>query len=298
MIHLPRYPSFLPRFGVSVEEAVHAWETRPWAQAIVADAAMRLAMLARIRNGGHPMADGVSRRRQRGFFTLPGGMGALKPSSGPTDPYFGSVVLLVTAATDDISPINHSVTVGGGAPATDTSVFGYSPSSANYPNSSSWDLIADNASARLGTSDFIAEIIGRPTGAFGSFGAFYSKGVNASDGVTFAMSSDGLRFRAAGTNDLDHSVSISTTTFSYAAYIREGTTRRIYYASTVGGVATQVKTDTLSFNASSADAASLGCAFVTGFWFQGWLHCRITKGTTRGITGGADYTSPSFFPTN
>lgn len=219
-------------------------------------------------------------------------------SPGGGDPYFSSVILLMQAVNDDLSNFNHTATAQGNA-ATDTSDFFYAPSSCSYPDTTSRTSIVESLDLRLNTSDFICEIIGKPLSTNTALGAFYVKGTNTPGGIIFAMCTGSLTFRANGTNDLVHSTTISSSAYSYAAFIGEGgTTRRIYYASTPGGTATQVATSSQSYNNNEATDAAVGNGGLGVFFWTGRLNIRITKGTTRGITGGTSYTSPTSFPTS
>jgi hypothetical protein len=218
-----------------------------------------------------------------------------KGAAGGSDPYAAFVVLNMSAVDDDTSSFNHTVTPVG-SPVTDTSDFGFAPSSCSYPTTSDRSVVTESADLRLGTADFIAEVIAKPDSGNTALGGFYVKGTNTSDGILLAMRTGGLTFRADGTSDLSHSVSIGSSSYVYAAFIGEGgTLRRIYYASTPGGTATQVASGSLNYNNTDTGDAAVGNGGSNGFFFTGRLHLRISKGTTRGITGGASFTSPTSF---
>jgi hypothetical protein len=215
------------------------------------------------------------------------------PAGAPTDPYFSDVVLLMNAVNLDSSGYAHVVTPIG-SPVTDTGDYGFAPSSASYPTTSDRSTVADHVDLRLGTSDFIAEIICKPLAGNTALGAFYSKGVNTGSGIILAVATTGITFRANGTSDLAHSVAISSSAYSYTAFIGEGGTfRRLYHASTPGGTATQVASGSLSYNNTDNNDAAVGNGGSNGFFWTGRLHFRITKGHTRGVTGGASFTSPT-----
>lgn len=230
---------------------------------------------------------------------MPGGAGLVRPAGGGGggDPYWANVVLLMNAVNDDLSSFNHTVTPVSGA-TTDTVDFPYAPSSCSYPSDTGdRSVVTESANLRIGTQDFILEIMGKCAAGNTALGAFYVKGINTSDGILLAMRTGGLTFRADGTSDLSSAQSIGSSDYRYAAFIGEGGTfRRIYYSSTIGGTATQVNSGALNYNNSNTGDAAVGNGGSNGFFWTGRLVLRLTVGTTRGITGGASYTSPTSFP--
>lgn len=215
---------------------------------------------------------------------------------GGGDPYSGFVVLQMSAVNDDQSGYNHVVTPVAGA-TTDTSDYFFAPSSCSYPSATGdRSVVTESANLRLDTSDFIAELICKPLATNTALGAFYVKGINSSDGIILAVCTAGATFRANGTDDLPYSTTVSSTAYSYWAFIGEGGTfRRIYYAATPGGTATQVASAAKNYNNNNTGDAAVGNGGSNGFFWTGRLHLRISKGTTRGITGGASFTSPASF---
>jgi hypothetical protein len=216
---------------------------------------------------------------------------------GGGDPFISNVVLLMREVDQDRSPVAHTVSVNG-TPQTDTVDYAFPPSSCYYDANGDYSQLADATGnpLRFGTSDFIFEFIFKPAAGNTSLGLLYSKGLNASTGITLGVSTTTLFFRANGTSDLSVSQSVSSSAYAYVAFIGEGgSTRRIYYASTPGGTATQVGTNSNTYNVTIADAARLGNQ-GSGTYFTGRVHARLTTGTTRGVSGGASFTSPTEFP--
>ena len=57
---------------------------------------------------------------------------------------------------------------------------------------------------------------------------FYFKGINTAGGIGLGISTDGIRFRGPGTDDLVYTGSVSNTTFSHIAFVWDGTNKSIY----------------------------------------------------------------------
>lgn len=287
MILLPRYPRLV--HGVRTDQAVDAWETRPWRQEEVHDRQSRLAMFDRIRRGGPVM--GVQRlyRRQRGYIINPFAFGGSN-----NDPDFSSVVLLLhfdgtnggTTFTDHSS---YGRTVTNSGASTQTGTVKYGTAAADFSVSGNYVSVADATEMRMGTSDFTVEgwfyTTINQTSQF-----WYHKGINTTGGLLFSCGGN-LIFRANGTTDLSSGSGIGTGSgpWYFVSFDREGNTRRIYRDGVQGN------SDTLSFNNSDTVAVPIGSisAISSGFRFSGYIDdLRITKGVCR-HPGGTTYSAPT-----
>lgn len=114
-----------------------------------------------------PKKEIIRPRRQQGFFTLPGGMGASKPGPPPTDPLFANVVSLLhfdgtNGSTTFTDQKGITWTANGNAQIT-TSQSLYGSGSGQFDGNNDY-LTASHASLALGSGDFCIEIACRKIG--------------------------------------------------------------------------------------------------------------------------------------
>lgn len=216
---------------------------------------------------------------------------------GGSDPFWDNVVLLMSSATTDQSSYARTITPGTSAPTTDTVVYQYAPSSVKVTTRGELVTAADAAELKWGTQPFIIEVFAKcPDAAFQNYAEFYAKWPeNNSGGLQLTLDQQFAKFRSNGTNTLSVDLGVNNN-FKYVAFIRDAVGRRIYYAATPGGTATQVASDTVQPNVTATGLLRLfGSSSDPSFTFRGNMHIRVTVGTTRGVTGGASYVSPTEF---
>ena len=134
---------------------------------------------------------------------------------------------------------------------------------------------------QFGTESFTIEGWFQPL-LGGNERTFYAHGLNTTGGMALFVGTGGVRFRAMGQNDLSYATTISDSTFTHIAFVRDGNTRRIF----ING--TQVASDTLSFNVSDNVITDIGASAQNAsdsFKYYGYIDdLRITKGIARYTT--------------
>lgn len=231
-----------------------------------------------------------------------GGGGGFPPNGAGTDSYWANVVLLADNALKDRSSANQTF-----ASPRDGMVVSQYDDAAPYR----WIAHQQNvripiinaASLRFGTNDFILEVLFRLMQNGSTFGNCFMLNQNAADGITCALNVSGAVFRANGTDDLTYS---SSNVFHpdqggwfYAAFIGEGGNRKRIYGGRPGATVSQLATNTQTYNVTNSTQPLYLCnAQSSATGADGFFSYRLTTGTTRGITGGASYTAPTFFPTS
>lgn len=138
----------------------------------------------------------------------------------------------------------------------------------------------------FGTGNFTVEGWFRPQAPGMGFGGFFTNGTNTVGGLTLAITPSLLTLRANGTTDSTAAVSLSTSTFTHIAFVRDGTTIRFF----VEGV--QMGTDTRSFDHSDIGTVYVGSAGADPrYTYKGMIDdLRITKGVARYT---ANFTPPT-----
>lgn len=221
--------------------------------------------------------------------------------AGGSDPFFADVVFLGSTSNTDDSSYAHTVTPETSGPTTDTVNYQYPPSSMATGSTGQACIVADAAELRMGTDDFIIEVFAKTSNNGGNqYYEFYQKAPeNTAGSLQLALNARWAYFRTNGTTDIEVDLGLNTN-WKYVAYVREGTNKRIYYASTPGGTATQVASHASgSFNNNNTGNLILySSSSDVNFCYIGNMHIRVTKGNLRGITGGSSYTSPTSFPTS
>lgn len=231
-----------------------------------------------------------------------GGGGGFPPNGAGTDSYWANVVLLADNALKDRSSANQTF-----ASPRDGMVVSQYDDAAPYR----WIAHQQNvripiinaASLRFGTNDFILEVLFRLMQNGSTFGNCFMLNQNAADGITCALNVSGAVFRANGTDDLTYS---SSNVFHpdqggwfYAAFIGEGGNRKRIYGGRPGATVSQLATNTQTYNVTNSTQPLYLCnAQSSATGADGFFSYRLTTGTTRGISGGASYTAPLFFPTS
>lgn len=292
MICLPRHPARID--GMSAEEAVHAWSTRPWAQEQAHDRAARQAMLARLRAGRPLLGERrIWRRHAMLAYVQAGGFGRVKAQRGAaTDPNFSSVVLLChfdgsNGATSTIDSSSYARAIGQtGSPTLSDAQAKFGGTSTIISTDTYW-TVTDAVEIRLGTSQMTTEAWFYVTSS-NSLNAWYTKGINTTGGILLGLTATGATFRANGTTDLTGSHSSIASTWAHAAWVRDASNvRRIY----VGG--TQTATDTLNYDNNDTAVATIGQGVSSSFAYVGYIdELRITKGVCR-YPGGTSFSVPT-----
>jgi len=140
---------------------------------------------------------------------------------------------------------------------------------------------------QFGTKNFTVEGWFKPIGA-GNERTFYMHGVNTAGGIAFFVGTGGVRFRASTQTDLVYATTISNSTFTHIAFVRDGNIRRIF----IDGA--QVASDTLSFNVSDNVVTDIGASVQNAsdsFRYYGYIDdLRITTGVARYT---ANFTPPT-----
>jgi hypothetical protein len=113
-------------------------------------------------------------------------------------------------------------------------------------------------------------------------------GVNTAGGIALFVGTGGVRFRASTQTDLVYATTISNSTFTHIAFVRDGNIRRIF----IDGA--QVASDTLSFNVSDNVVTDIGASVQNAsdsFKYYGYIDdLRITAGVARYT---ANFTPPT-----
>jgi hypothetical protein len=233
------------------------------------------------------------RQRQRGFFTLPGGMGAAKPAGGGSDPYFANVVLGmnmtgVDGATDttDFSDSAHTFTFLGDAQI-DTSG---GQSLLLDGTGDRVDVVGTGSDFAFGTGDFAVEIWFAGTDSEGGLIVQSESGTGWALFLTAGdvywqnrYNSQNLIIRST----IASGVSILNGTLAQVVVARSGSDNRMFHRGIQVGA-----TVTNSEDYESTTGPSIGWG---GSGFDSYLICnvfavRITKGSDRGYT--ANFTPP------
>jgi len=243
--------------------------------------------------------------RQRGFFTMPGGMGAAFPSSGagPTDPDFADVSLLChfngsngATTTVDSGPIGHTITAVGNAEISTTqSRFG--GSSAFFDGSGDSFTVPDDTSLNPGAGDLTIETwvwiasgfdnraLLKKGGNWPSSGAAsYLLYYDGSGNLVWYVSSDGATFDILG--GLRSSAFMPTDSWVHVALTRSGNVWRAFAAGVLDQSATVAGTVF-----SDSGVLAIGNSTSGAVGYRGYLDdLRITKGVARYT---ANFTPPS-----
>lgn len=236
-----------------------------------------------------------SRHQQRGFFALPGGMGAARPSGGGgggADPNFSYRKLLLrmigtngsTTITDESGTPKTITANNGAALSTAQSYFG-SGSSLLLDGVNDYIDTADNADFTLGTSDFLIEFMFYMTSAGAVrkiiFGQVNSAGATASVSVFGEVDAANKlhAYCVSGSTTIGECTStttISANTWYYGAYGRSGSTFGIYVNS---GSPEATATSSAAVNDSSARFAIGRIGEYNALYFPGYIGgFRLTVG--------------------
>jgi hypothetical protein len=222
-------------------------------------------------------------------------------SAPTTDPYWASVVLSMPmqgtngqTSTVDVSSYARTITRRGIAALTTTQSYGGSSSmDLSYGASEGHWECADAPELDMDAGEWTVEAYIRSGSGGGGFGHWYTKSINAADGMTLGIAPTTAVHRASGTNDLSASFASIQDTWKHCAWVRDASNvRRIY----IDGV--QVASGTLSFTQTNTQVLLIGHFNNTSFAANGYLaHVRVTKGVCR-YPGGTTFTPPSApFPT-
>ena len=211
-------------------------------------------------------------------WTAEGGDSGLGASS---DPHWANVVALLhmdgpDGSTTFTDSTGRSWTAAGAAQIrTDRSKFG--GAAAQFEAAGARITAVNSAALRFGTAPWVVEGWFQPQAPVTGFGGFYIKGENSADGISLAVTPTALTFRANGTTDTTVTVSLSTTDFTYIAFVYDGTSIRFI----VGG--TEVGSAVRTFNHTSTAALLVGSATSNSvFSYRGRIDdLRITAGVAR-----------------
>jgi len=229
--------------------------------------------------------------RQRGFFTMPGGLGASKPSGGgATDPDFASVQLLLhmngtngSTTFTDSSSFGKPVTANGGVQiSTAQSKFG--GASGYFDDAGDFLSVPASSSWNFQTGNLTVECWIRPDGSSTDF-VIDNRDGGGTGWAFYISSTNSLILQGTGgsPNFLESASSVITRgAWQHIAWTRSGTTNRIFVSGT------QVDTNTsMTCGDSSGIALNIGRRQNAGdLFYNGWIDdVRITKGVARYTAG-------------
>lgn len=304
MILVPRVPKL--NAGVPVDDAVHAWESRPWdrAQKQIAEAVHRRAMFERIRRGEPVMGQRrviLPQRHRRPLQQAmlhayhQGGAGRVhQPVAGAddADPDFSSVVLLMhfdgtngQSSTTDSSSYARSIgQVGGPTLSSTQAKFGatsYGVGTDNY-----WTA-TNTTELQMGTGLSTHEGWFYVTTS-NSLGTWFTKGINTTGGLLCGINATSITTRRNGTDDVTGTFSSILNTWVHAAHCRDASNWALVFT---GG--TQRAEQQLSYNNNDTSVAAVGQSVTSSFSFLGFMdEVRVTKGVCR-YPRGTSYTPPT-----
>ena len=149
----------------------------------------------------------------------------------------------------------------------------------------------------MGSDDFVIEGLFSPINPHASPGFWWSAGPqNSPTGLLLGVTPSGVWWRSNVFTDLSASTAISSSSWTHVAWVREGTSRRIY----VGG--NLVASDSNGAFTNSYNGASSRLGAVAGdprFAYRGWIDsARVTKGSIRGYSGSTIPVPTTAFPTS
>lgn len=234
-----------------------------------------------------------------------GQLGRRIAAAAAGDPFFANVVLLMAmdganngTSFSDLSASAKTVTRNGDV-ITSTAQVKYGTASAYFDGLNDWLSLADSADWNFGSGDFTIEFDG-----YGLDNGEASNGIviGQADGLganvaSWAINTNGttIGFNAStGTGSWNVVAGISGTvnpnaaSWKHYAFVRDGSTLRIYVDGVQSGTAT--------FAAAMPDSArglTIGRGTATGNSLLGYLdNLRVTKGVCR-YPGGTTFTPPS-----
>jgi hypothetical protein len=208
------------------------------------------------------------RRLQRGFFGLPGGLGAVKPAGGGggggSDPDRASRLLILHAndgAFPDTSTYARTVTTNGTISTSGTDPkFGAANAVSDAADECVY--INDNTDMAVGTGPLTIAGWFKPT-ASGSEKFAICKGVNEGGGWLIGIGTGGVTFRSAGTSDLIYSGSLSSSAWAYIKCVfTSGGLKKIF----VDG--TEVSSASVAHNITTVTRLEVGACVSIGSAFQ------------------------------
>lgn len=226
-----------------------------------------------------------SRRLQRGFFTLPGGMGSAFPPGGG-DPNFANVQLLLhmegadgSTTFTDSSSSPKTVTANGNAQI-DTAQSKFGSSSCLLDGSGDYLGLPNAASVVPESGNFTVEAFVRMASFSGNNTLYGTGDAQISSGFLFTVNSSGL-LQVFGTNAniVAPAGSVSLSTWTHIALTRSGSTWRTF----AGGVLAASGTNSNNYAANSTVyIGARNYAGSTGDYFNGHIdEFRFTKGVAR-----------------
>lgn len=244
--------------------------------------------------------------RQRGFFTLPGGMGMSKPpgggGGGGGDPHFASVSLLLhmngtdTSTTfTDTSPSPKTMTANGNAQI-DTAQSKYGGASGLFDGSGDWISTPSGAAFNFGAGNFTIECFARPAAVASRMllAGQTDSGTSAASTSVVIETTAAAKFRCyaySGASviwDLTGATTLSGATWYHFAVSRNGTDIIIYVNGVGDAAAAGVSA---AVNSSSATYSIGRLGEFNGLYWNGHVdEFRVTKGVARYT---ANFTPPA-----
>jgi hypothetical protein len=211
-----------------------------------------------------------------------------------TDPYFGSVVLLVDASAESDGSTPSTIDVTSKTPTwsnnaqIDTAQFKFGSSSIYLDGTNDRVTFADSADWEMGTGDATWEAWVRPEGAYAgevrvwlsqaaSYGAFYSvQGYRGALNNHFVLVSDGSTSYGGNTSD-----SIESDNWSHVAIVRHGPNLYGYINGKRATASVALAGITLMNSSGAMCIGSYADADSIAHW-KGWIdQVRVTKGVAR-----------------
>lgn len=236
--------------------------------------------------------------RQRGFFTLPGGMGANKPSGGGGDPHWANVVLLLhfdgtngsTTITDNSSSGKTPDLVAGNTQiSTAQSKFG--GSSVIFDGAGDYVRYASHADFGFGAGDYTVEGFIYQADANIDRCLFETRtAVNVGIGIYSGVNAANQQNRLIVSSNSATLAGASTTAITPFTWTHWAVTRS---SGTLFGFLNGVQVWTVADARTYASASTcfIGSNYVPGQYQNGYVdELRVTKGVARYTSG---FTPPS-----
>jgi hypothetical protein len=231
--------------------------------------------------------------------------------SGPTDPFFSFVTLLLHMDGTDESQswpdvINTTTWIRNGSASsagpyvdTDEKQFGTASTRFESPSfgTNTGEYIGPTSRQQghfMEEEDFVIEGWFRPVAPHISVGFWWSAGAqNSTLGLLLGVTPTTVWWRSNVFTDLSASVTISGSAWTHIAWVREGTARRIY----VGGSLVASDSNGAFDNDDAVGSRLGGVSGDPRFAYRGWIdEVRITKGSIRGYSGSTITVPTEAFP--
>lgn len=226
-----------------------------------------------------------SRQQQRGFFALPAGMGAAKPSGGgggANDPYYSNVLLLLhgngadgSTSFPDSGPSARTVSRFGDTQV-DTAFYQYGGASILFDGSGDYLTVPSSSDWDFSSGDVTVELWIRPTGS-SIVCILDSRNPSTGVGWQLYLFNDNMLLVQGDSGSLASAASaVTRSVWTHIAWTRASGTHRLFVAGT------QVATNNTMTISSFTDALYIGRTLNAFYQYAGHMDdIRITKGVAR-----------------